>query len=86
MMTRMILMMTVQTLQATVTAKDLTLQLCALTHTPMNNTTVFCDVYVLHLCGQVNTPTVSPRPLTQRRITYCSPLVCPSIRLSRADQ
>ena len=50
--------MCVKTLHATVTAKDLTLQLCALTHTPMTSTTVFCDVYVLHLYGQVCSPPV----------------------------
>ena len=43
-----------QTLHASVTAKDVTLQLCALTHTPINSTTVFCDVYILHLHGQVD--------------------------------
>jgi len=65
MMMMMMEMITVQTLQATVTAKDLTLQLCALTHTPMNSTTVFCDVYILHLYGQVHFP---PLLLTSRSV------------------
>jgi len=60
-----------KTLHASVTAKDLTLQLCALTHTPMTSTTVFCDVYILHLYGQVanshrllviNDPTLNINP------------------------
>jgi hypothetical protein len=66
------------TIYATVAAKDITLQLCALTQSMMSTRQLYCDVYILHLSGQLKIVT---RPTKNDLPVHISFVSAPDLRL-----